>query len=108
MNKEEDRKNLKDLYFEFKQMKLSHHFVKNTDLADWIDDIMVLDAYYAGLALTVAEGGKIALSDLYNIEAYENSLNSIQVNDEEVVKILKYCNLYLNKLNQIDKLLRKN
>ena len=106
MNKNEELKELKSLYAKMQEFKFPK-FPKNEILANWMDSIFELDPYYAGWALTVAEGGKISLRDLYDIKELKKYLNSIQIDNEEDLKILEECKCYLKILEQVDELLHK-
>lgn len=107
MHKRNDElKALKNLFFKIEKAKFPD-IPENELLANLIDNITDLDSYYAGLALTVSEGGKISLGDLYNIEELKKSLNSIQIQNEKDKKILEESKMYLETIDQIDRLLRK-
>lgn len=106
MLKNDDLIALKNLYFEMKKFKIPKSS-KNEKLASWLENVIELDSHYAGYALTVSEGGGVSSKDLYNVENLKNSLNSIQVFDDEDKKIFEECKIYIKIINQIDSLLRK-
>lgn len=102
----EDKKKLKELYFDMMKMKLGTS-CKNQELDDIIESICELDPYYAGLALTVSEGGKIHKKDLFDIESLKNKLNLIVIGDENDEAVLSQCCDFIRVINEIDSILRK-
>ncbi len=74
-------------------------------LEDLGNKIMELDAYYAGLALTASQGGKINLGHLYDIGELNRQLIGIQITNTEDEHILNCCQKYLDTFNQINLLL---
>ena len=104
MQKKEELQRLKNLYHELEKFKIPK-CSKNEVLASWLDNVMELDAYYAGLALTASEGGKISSKDLYDIAKLKYSLNDIKSYSEEDKYILDECKSYLKIIEQIDFLL---
>lgn len=95
---------LKKLYSELKELKVPK-FPKNEELGNWIEDLFEVDSYYAGLALSASEGEKISKKDLISIENLRQSLNSITVQNENDKKILKDCQIYFKKIEQLYQLL---
>jgi hypothetical protein len=106
MHRQEDRKILKNLYFEMEKLKIPRN-IDNQQLLNWTEHLIDLDPYYAGLALSVAEGDKVTLGELYDIESLRKSLNSIQINEEQDKEVFEICNYYLKIIEKIDGLLRK-
>jgi hypothetical protein len=106
MNKKETLKVLKNLYFEMERLKIPQN-IENEQLSKWIDNFNELDPYYAGLALTVAEGGKVLVKELYDLGELKKKLNSIQVYKEQDKEILEKCKSYLMTIEKIDCLLRE-
>jgi hypothetical protein len=106
MSKNEERKILKNLYLEMRQMKIPA-FPNNESISNFIENIIELDSYYAGLALTAVEGGRVLINDLYAMGELRNTLNSIQAYDDEDKKALDECGLYFKKIEEVDQLLRK-
>lgn len=106
MSKSKDLEMLKNLYLQIKNLN-TPNYSQNVDLETWIENLIELDAYYAGWALTVAEGGKISTHDLYDMDKFKKKLASIQVDNDEDEMILQECRAYLKIIDQIDHLLRK-
>ncbi len=106
MKNKEKLKELKDLYENLESI----NFIKlstNEELNNWIDDVALLDSYYAGFARSAAAGGDVYKKDLYDIEELENDLNSIVIKDQKEKADLENCLVYIRKLRQIDNILRE-
>lgn len=103
------KKDLQDLKNLFIQMsKLNMPPCSNNEALEAVaENIIELDAYYAGLALTVAEGGEISMKNLYNIDEIKNKLDQVKVDTLEDKKILEDCSVYLEIIDQINNLLIK-
>ncbi|MCE5318103.1 MAG: hypothetical protein LLG04_12190 [Parachlamydia sp.] len=107
MNKNNDLNLLKNFYFEIERLNLPKFSVSNENLDQLVEKIVELDSYYAGLALTVSEGGVFEVKDLYNIKELFDLLQLIHPSSEEDRKILSDCQMFVNVIDQIDQLLRK-
>lgn len=97
---------LKELYFKMCGMKISKS-KNNRDLDELVEKIFELDFYYAGLALSVSEGGIVKKKDLYEISGLINIANSIVANNVVDEKVLTECKNFINTINEIDCTLRK-
>jgi hypothetical protein len=106
MHEQEARKTLKNLYFEMTNLKIPRN-IENEQLLNWMEEINELDPYYVGLALSVAEGEKVLLKELYDLEPLKKSLSFIQIDREGDKQILETFKSYLQIIEKIDFLLRK-
>ncbi len=99
------KENLKQLYLELTKRRTTKNS-ENQELDTITYRINELDAYYAGLALTASEGGKISLKSLYDIEELVELLKKISTFNQEDILLLEECRSFLKTLSQIDAMLR--
>lgn len=104
-----DRKKLKQAHEELRNLPLPK-FSKQDDLSNWIEELFEIDAHYAGLSLSVSEGDKISKENLYDLIKFRKSLDLIQHTnkntDQEDLEIIKNCYIYLDKIQNIDCILK--
>ncbi len=105
MNQQTNMKKLKDLYFKIKQLS-PPPFSGNQLLSDVVETIIELDPYYAGLALTVSESGKVLSPELYKLDNLLSMLNKVELENEMDREIYNQCKVYLDCFSQINSLLK--
>ncbi len=110
MNRDIKRKKLRQLFEDLKALHFPK-FSSNDEISNWIEELIEIDAYYAGLALSVAEGEKVVKYDLYDLVKMRKELELIQlknkVNGGENLKIILECYKYLDKIQEIDSILKE-
>jgi hypothetical protein len=105
MDKKEAQKRAKEIYLELLNLK-TPNFSKNKNLNELEEKILEIDPHYAGLALTLSEGGHVALSDLYDVQQIKEQLNRIHLNNAEDEKNFELCKQYIDTVESLDTLLR--
>lgn len=96
---------LKNLYKKLENLKLPQ-FSDNRSLNEVVENIAELDPYYAGLALSVSEGGNVLLRDLYDIDALKEKISSVKVTSDKEYAITKEFIFFANTLERINNLLK--
>ncbi len=77
----------------------------SSQISDLLCSLAELDSYYAGWALTVANGGKISPRDLHNMEPIWSQYRAISPKNEMERKILSQCYDRLMIIDRINKYL---
>ena len=101
MKKETGINHLKKMYEKLRAFK-PPEFSDNEQLSNWIEAILEIDPYYAGLALTACEGGKISRQNLYNTKQLKKQLSLIPINNKEEERILDKCKEYISIIDEIN------
>lgn len=94
------RLNLKKLFKDLECLKRPT-FPDSDDLAELVELIIELDPYYAGLASSVAEGTRINVAQLYDLNELKSKAKMIIPKSFSEEEIYKQCNTYINLFNQI-------
>ncbi len=108
MKFDEEKRKLKSLHEKLKGLQFPKFSYIN-DLSNWIEELIEIDAYYAGLSLSISEGEKISKKDLFDLVQFRKKLNEIQphLKKQEDLTIAKNCYEYLDTIQSIDSILRK-
>lgn len=110
MKLNEERTKLKKLYEELRELPLPK-FSSQNEISNWIEDLIEIDAHYAGLSLSVAEGENPSSDCLCDLNKFRQALDLIKLKntDESEVnfEIINNCYSYLDKIQNIDLLLKK-
>ncbi len=105
MHFENEKRRLRELYRELGKLKILQS-TDNEVLSSIIEKLLEMDSYYAGLALSAAEGTSIEKKQLYDIKELKNKLRSISPLSREDSEIYEVCKVFIDKLYEIDMTLR--
>jgi hypothetical protein len=101
---------LKELYENLKKRSLPK-FSPHDELSNWIEELIEIDAHYAGLTLSAIEGEKISKKNLCDLIKLRKSLDLIELNSKDNSKenyeIMNNCYNYLDNIQSIDFILNK-
>lgn len=101
MNKEECKHNLKELFKILNTLK-TPAFSENAEISGLVESIIELDPYYAGMASSVAEGGKINVKKLYNLEELKAQIEKTLPITKADLDIYNHCKEYCAVFCKID------
>lgn len=102
--KAELKKKLECLFKELKSKKFPA-FLDNSQLSNWIMDLILVDAEIAGHASTLLGGSRIDKKSIPNLKEEERSLHRLKVTKSEELEALKECQEYLSLLMKIREIL---
>lgn len=102
--KAELKKELINLFEELKSKKFPN-FPDNSELSDWIEDLILVDAEVAGYASTLLGGSKIDKRYIPTLFQEEKLLNSIKPQSSKELEIFNGCQEYLSLLKKIVQIL---
>lgn len=71
-----ERKKLRELYENLKDQPFPN-FSSQDELSNWIEELIEVDAHYAGLSLSAAEGERISKNSLCNLIKLRDELDLI-------------------------------
>ena len=100
------RKQLELFYDDLKKCDFPK-WSKNERLSNWIEELMEIDAYYAGLALSIAKWHNAVDVSEHDIIKLRQSLEVIQINTKKYLKIKNQCYEYIKKIEDIHRVLKQ-
>lgn len=75
-------------------------------MSNLIEELIEIDAHYAGLAYTVAHGGKVIRSDLIDLAGFGKLINLTKVNSDDELVTMNKCKERFEIIVEIDSILR--
>ena len=95
---------LEDLYVQHKNLGLPE-FPEDEKFAEWVEELIAIDAYYAGLVSSLLNGSKASINNDIFIRANESLKRYRHIKEDE--NIYDQCLKYMESLGVLIEAVRK-